>query len=245
MLPATREAAIKHAIDSYPKESCGLVLIENGQEVYVPCENRARDRAAHFVISAEDFAQIEDRGEISAVVHSHPDAHQRASEADQVSCENTGLPWHIFAIHKDDDGEVKLFGESVTTPRGYEAPLVGRQFAYGILDCYTLVQDYYKRELGITLEDVEHLDHHWERGISLYMENYEKMGFTPVPDHTQLEVGDIILMQVRASTPNHAGVYIGNGVFLHHLYGRPSSKDVYGGYWQQATRLIIRRKKDD
>lgn len=241
MLPTTREAAIQHAIAAYPKESCGLVLDENGVELYVPCENRAADRNSHFVISAEDYAQIEDRGQIKAVVHSHPDAHQRPSEADQVACEHSGVPWYIFAIHKNDDGVVALFGEAVTSPKGYEAPLVGRMFAYGILDCYTLIQDYYKRELGITLDDFEHLDHHWEHGVSMYLDHYESQGFTPVPNPKELEVGDIIIMQIRSKVPNHAGVYIGNGLFLHHLYGRASTRDVYGGHWKDATRLIIRR----
>ncbi|WP_043946890.1 NlpC/P60 family protein, partial [Ralstonia solanacearum] len=41
--------------------------------------------------------------------------------------------------------------------------------------------------------------------------------------------GDVILMQVRAPVPNHAAVYLGGVQMLHHLHGRLSSRDVYGG----------------
>lgn len=27
---------------------------------------------------------------------------------------------------------------------------------------------------------------------------------------------------------------------LHHMAGRLSSKDIYGGYWQEVTRLVVR-----
>jgi len=50
----------------------------------------------------------------------------------------------------------------------------------------------------------------------------------------------VIVMQVRAPVPNHAGVYIGDGLMLHHLYNRLSSRDVYGGYWQECTRIVLR-----
>ncbi|KAG0739940.1 hypothetical protein G6F24_017181 [Rhizopus arrhizus] len=66
-------------------------------------------------------------------------------------CEASGLPWHIVSVGQ-------LAGEAPTChdiqtiePCGYVAPLEGRQFAHGILDCYSLVRDFYALELGITL----------------------------------------------------------------------------------------------
>jgi hypothetical protein len=44
------------------------------------------------------------------------------------------------------------------------------------------------------------------------------------------------LMQVNSDVPNHAGQSIwATGSILHHLQGRLSSRDVYGGYWQKIT----------
>jgi hypothetical protein len=54
-----------------------------------------------------------------------------------------------------------------------------------------------------------------------------------------LKVGDCFLMQVASPVPNHAAVYLGDGLILHHLQGRLSSRDVYGGYWQKVTTHIL------
>lgn len=47
-------------------------------------------------------------------------------------------------------------------------------------------------------------------------------------------------MRSKNGVPNHAAVYLGDGLMLHHMYGRLSSRDVYGGYWREVTRLVVR-----
>lgn len=242
MKPETREAAITHAIAAYPAESCGLVVNVNGVERYYACRNTATSKNDQFRLDPEDYAEAEDAGEIIAVVHSHPDAAPRPSEADRVSCEASGLPWYIYSVHRNDDGVVAYFGEDAIEPTGYEAPLIGRPFAHGVLDCFALIRDWYRRERGIEIQNYDRTDNWWLRGENLYIKHYEEAGFEVAKG--PLQVGDIIIMQIRAPEPNHAGVYIGDGLFLHHLYGRLSSRDVYGGYWKENTRLIVRRKND-
>lgn len=237
----TKKDAVAHAISVYPEESCGLVAVIKGKEVYRPCINRAVSRSEHFVIAGEDWAAIEDEGEITAVVHSHPDAPSNPSQADKVQCENTELPWYIISIGRQPGEELKLHDMACVTPSGYEAPLVGRQFVHGVLDCYGLIRDWYKRNLGIELTNYQRTDGWWERGENLYMKNFEAEGFYPVPE-SEMRRGDMIVMQVMAKEPNHAGVYLGDGLFMHHVYGRLSSRDVYGGLWREATRVILRHK---
>jgi cell wall-associated NlpC family hydrolase len=59
-------------------------------------------------------------------------------------------------------------------------------------------------------------------------------------DLRNLLPGDCFLMQVASPVPNHAAVYLGDGLILHHLQGRLSSRDVYGGYWQKVTTHVLR-----
>ena len=120
---------------------------------------------------------------------------------------------------------------------------MGRSFHHGVLDCWSLCRDWYARECGLTLPNPERRDKWWEDGHSdLYMSNLADAGFTVLPDGAVPQRGDLILMQVqsRNGVPNHAGVYIGDGLMLHHMYGRLSSRDVYGGYWREVTRCIAR-----
>lgn len=227
----TLAAVRAHAQADYPREACGLVVVVKGRERYVPCRNVA-EGSEHFVLPAEDYAAAEDMGEVIAVVHSHPDAPATASEADRVACEASGLPWHIVSWPADDLRTIE--------PSGYQAPLVGREFAHGVLDCYTLVRDWYQRERGITLPDFPRRDDWWQHGEDLYMRHYAEAGFVAVSQDQAEQAGDVILMQLRSPVPNHAGVYLGDGTMLHHLHGRLSSRDVYGGYWQEITRCVLR-----
>lgn len=181
-------------------------------------------------------------GEIVAVVHSHPDEAARASEADKVACEASGLPWYIVSVLPEDG--IPVAGEvAQIEPCGYEAPLVGRHFTHGVLDCIQLVNDYYRRELGITLPDFERHDGWWDDGHSdLYTEGFPKAGF--VPAEGPIRKHDVILMQIRSKNrvPNHAAVYLGDGWMLHHLYGRLSSRDLYAGQYLEYTRQIVRHR---
>jgi proteasome lid subunit RPN8/RPN11 len=244
--PSTLNEIRAHGVAEYPREACGLVCVVKGRERYIRCRNLAATASEHFILAKEDYADAADQGEIIAVVHSHPDVSARPSEADRVGCEASGHPWLIVSVCRDLDAPPVAGEIHKIVPCGYQAPLVGREFHHGVLDCYTLVRDFYAREMGIELPDFARPDGWWDDGYSrLYMDNFRVAGCEPVPDGAPLQLGDIILMQIRSKndTPNHAGVYVGDGQMLHHMYGRLSSRDVYGGYYQERTRLIVRHFK--
>jgi proteasome lid subunit RPN8/RPN11 len=244
MTPETLAAMRTHALADYPRECCGLVLVVKGRERYVTCRNAADKPGEHFIIPAEDYAAAEDLGEITAVVHSHPDIAARASEGDRVACEHSGLPWYIVSVLRDG-GEPYVGEIGSIRPEGYEAPLVGRAFHYGVLDCYSLCCDWYQREWGLALPDFPRRDQWWDDGHSdLYTQHFGECGFAPLRAGETLQVGDAILMQIlsKNGVPNHAAIYIGNGHMLHHLYGRLSSRDVYGGMYRDYTRMLLRHE---
>ncbi len=233
-----------HAVECYPQESCGLIIDVDGRQRYFACRNKANEPTKGFVIHEEDYVRAEAAGEIVAVVHSHPDSSAQPSDGDRVQCEVWGMPWHILSIGKLQP-EGFDFAEVVTIePCGYVAPLVGRQFAHGILDCYTLVRDFYARELGVELRNYQREDGWWERGGDLYSKAHmEAEGWFEVSED-QLQRGDMIVMQIRSKdVPNHAGVYLGGGLMLHHLYGRLSETVPYGGMWRESTHRFMRYRQ--
>lgn len=243
MKSKTIAALCAHAERAYPAESCGLVVVAKGRERYIPCANAARG-TEHFILSAEDYAAAEDLGAVVAVVHSHPNVSAQPSQADLVSCESSGLPWHIVRVGQVDDAAKA--GELVTIePTGYKAPLVGRNFSHGVLDCYQLIVDWYREERGIELMQFARADGWWDDGQSdLYTEGFPRAGFVCIAEGDEPMVGDVILMQIRAANgvPNHAAIYLGDSLMLHHLHGRLSSRDLYAGYFQEVTRAILRYK---
>ena len=82
----------------------------------------------------------------------------RPSEGDRVACEASGLPWYIVAVAKDDDGTITAGEVNRIAPEGYQAPLVGRPFHHGTLDCYGLMRDWYRLEWGLELPDFPRRD---------------------------------------------------------------------------------------
>lgn len=184
-----------------------------------------------FCSAPRDYAAAAEIGDIVAVVHSHPNASANPSVADQVQCEASGLPWHIIAWPSGVWSSLE--------PTGYCAPLIGRPFIHGILDCYSLVRDYYRETLQIDLPDFERHDNWWKTGENLYLDNFAKAGFSQV---NELQPHDGILMRIASDTPNHAAVYLGDGIILHHLYGRLSCREVYGGWYQTMTTAFVRHQ---
>ena len=179
MRKKTLQAIRDHGVAAYPLECCGLVLKAGRREWYQPCRNTAAS-AEHFVMSAEDYAAAEESGDIVAVVHSHPDA-PAAPAGRSRRLRASGLPWYIVAVESPRTAMLSPARSVAFAPEGYRAPLLGRQFAHGVLDCYTLVRDWYARERDIVLPDFSRDDGWWEPGKpgDLYMDHYAEAGFRP------------------------------------------------------------------
>jgi proteasome lid subunit RPN8/RPN11 len=222
---------LTHAEQEYPKECCGYIVKINGIKRYLPRDNISEDKTEEFKISGEQYSEAEDLGEVIAVVHSHPDHTTQPSIRDKAVCSAMGIPWVIVSWPEGD----------IRTIVPEDAPLIGRHFVHGTEDCYSLVRDYYKRELGIELGRYYHDYHWWENEENLYLDNFEKEGFFKVEDGS-LHKHDLIFMVIRSKVVNHCAIYLGDGLILQHLYGKLSGKDVYGGYWAERTMFVARHK---
>lgn len=249
----------QHAAREYPRECCGVVASDEEEERYFPCRNMATGNGS-FMLDPRDRAEAEDWGVVMAIVHSHPDDALGPTDSDRAACERSGLPWIILEVHHNGQTPVVTRTYRIS-PKGFRAPLIGRPFFHGVLDCYSIIQDWFSRERSIALPDFDRPDDWWKGQSELYLDGFAEAGFEKVAsgadvhDGWQPKVGDVILMQHRSERVNHGAVYLGDselkehpglhrmaGMMLHHLYGRPSQREVYGGYWQEITRLVVRHK---
>jgi proteasome lid subunit RPN8/RPN11 len=233
LIETIQKQALEHAKADFPNESCGLVAVVKGRKRYFPCRNLATTPDEHFILDAQDYAAVEDQGEIVAVIHSHPKTNPTPSQADRVACEKSGLPWYVVNPQTEQWGYCE--------PNGFELPYVGREFAFGVVDCYSLCRDWYKREFGLDLKDYDRRDQFWLKGENLYMDNFASEGFHRIPIN-ELQYGDAILMQLQSPLPNHAAIYLGDQLILHHVQGRLSSRDLYGGYYLKSTVCAVRHE---
>jgi proteasome lid subunit RPN8/RPN11 len=264
MKKTTVAAIQRHAMDRYPQECCGVVIrrADTLAEIYLPAENELGPEEAlkAFEIGGAFMASAEDQGTLMAIIHSHPDGPDEASEADQAACNVSGLIWYIQPLHRGDDGALRCTNLIGIAPASQDAPLVGRQFAHGVLDCYELIRDWFRRTRGVELAQHERENEWWRKTPEkdLYISNLAGDGWRVLGDGESLKAGDMIVMQVASVVPNHAAVYLGDEPvpdyqepymrrdrILHHLYGRPSAIDVYGGMWKHCTRVIARHQSQE
>ena len=230
--PDVLDAVHEHAGEVAPMEACGLVVDDGNGQVYLRCANLAEEPGI-FILSPDDFAAAEDCHNVVGVAHSHYAASPEPSPADLAGCESSGLPWLIVNYPVGD--------YHVIHPSGYVAPLKGRQFHHGVFDCYSIVRDYYRLELGIELKDYHRDVEWWLNGGDLYMQHFADAGFVMVPIES-LRKHDVVLMKCRSTVINHAAVYIGDTRIIQHLVGRISGEDTYDGYWRKVTVAVIRHR---
>ena len=228
-----KDAAIDHAQKDSPNEACGLLAVYKGKEKYFPCKNLAEEKDEYFIIDPDDWVKTEDKGEIIAVIHSHPNCPPTPSQADLASCEYLDLPFYIVT---PETQQWHYF-----EPSGYKKGLIGREWVWDIQDCWSLVTDWYKEKKNIEIK-------HWPRPNSPqeFEQNpyFEKVitgsGFIELDDNVDLQVGDVLLMDSSQNKLSHVALYIGDQTILHHCVKRLSCREIYDQKYIEWTKKRYR-----
>lgn len=231
------DAIQQHGAACYPSEACGVVIRKGNKSLALPCKNVSDTPRTHFVMDVSDYSAAADQGEVIGIWHTHVETSSRPSDADRVGCENSEVPWYVVGVFKAGEG-FRFDAMTTLEPSGFELPYLERPYAFGVLDCWSLVRDYYRREYNIALGDYPRIERFWAKGCDFFGDesNWEREGFVTLIDELPKE-GDLFLMQTdNTGNPNHVAIYIGNDMILHHSYGRLSMREIYGGgYWQKHT----------
>jgi proteasome lid subunit RPN8/RPN11 len=217
------EAAIaamtRHALDMAAKspaeEAVGLLI--NGE--YVACHNSAAEPDKGFRLEPEMIGKH--RKGIEAIIHSHPGGPACPSAHDMRQQQATGLPWIIMVTPVLGNRQIK---QEWFSWDGAPRLDMTAGYRHGISDCYGLIRGWYHKEKGVVLPDYPR-EWEWWRGpahSNLYLDYFADAGFVVVDDNIPQwspQRGDVFLAAIRSPVPNHAGVYLGNGLILHHLAG--------------------------
>lgn len=217
---------LTHANEQKPLESCGFVVSVGDKKQYIACANMASDPVNFFEIHPDDWLNARLIGDIIAIVHSHPNGYPVLSEMDRQMQVNSGVDWWLVV-----GDEVKIFK---CVPH-----LLYRDFEHIKSDCYTLIKDAYMLS-GVELPEFEYDENWYEKGLNLYEDNLIKFSFEQV---NEPQLGDILLFKNGSSVGNHAGIYLGDGYFLHHSPKRKSRREPLGGYWYERLCGIWRSKQ--
>jgi len=224
-----------HVSAEYPNEACGLIVETGIGQRFIPCRNVAEKPADTFTLSPDDYLSAAELGEVIMVIHSHPDVVQLVpSEMDRIQCDHSGVEWGIMSW---PDGDF-----CTISPRG-DRELAGRRWVLGHADCWSLIMDYYRMEHGIIVRNYS-VDREWwvDGKENLYDDNWQAEGFVEI-DASGMRSGDMIMMRVQAPVTNHAAIYLGDNIMVHHMFGNLSARVPYGKYYRDRTVRVVRRKE--
>ena len=110
--------------------------------------------------------------------------------------------------------------------------LIGRQWEYGIFDCYTIVRDYYKL-LGISLPDYER-PKDVETCESIFLKESDKLNFEEVNINDR-RPNDVLIMKIWTKEPMHAAIFLKNDMILHQKSKSLSCSEYYNHYYRRRT----------
>jgi len=229
MLENIVDQVLAHAKSNLTSEICGLAVIVRGKLRYYPCENELSNDS--FCISAKDYVNLEELGEIVGVCHSHVNSLSTPSEPDIIACDSSRLPWLIVSTIDDS--------YTIVQPKATQYSLIGRKFYHNVHDCFALARDYYKTVLNIHIPDFHRPVDWWLTEQNIILDNFTAYNFVLV---NNLQPHDVIIMQVASKVPNHIAIYLGDDRILHHCINRLSSRDWYDARAQRVTKLILRHK---
>lgn len=225
-------AAQQHARAQYPHEAVGFVI----DGVYVPQENIADDPSKTFKVALECWPLSQP---LQAVIHSHIDTPIiTPSKEDMAGQIASAVPWGLLTVTAEKVSDLVWWGPGVAIPDLIRRPYrPGPSGSDGKGDCYALVKDWFELERGVKLQDFARDEDDFLNGFDLYRDNFEGQGFRTINAH-EIKRGDCCLMQIRTKVPNHAAVFLGKGLGIHHLQNTLSRSDNLGRYKNLITHWL-------
>ena len=219
-----------HFSEWYPREGCGVLAKIKGEVKWFPCENVAENED-DFVINSEQYIDICLRGDILAIIHSHPDASCEPSKSDIDYCNTLGIRYYIFSYPK-----MELY---TLEPEHKEKELYGRIYKFGVNDCFEAMRDYLSSKNISIPPRALFEDDWWNKDLNYFTDEIIKTyNYTKVEG--QMKENDVIIFTIQSDIPNHCGVYTGNDLFFHHAENRLSCQENLYPFWKKYITGVYR-----
>lgn len=115
--------------------------------------------------------------------------------------------------------------------------LLGRNWQYGVNDCYTLLRDFYKLR-GVDLPDFPRPDC-LEKSHSIFLKHAKEIGFHRI-SFLSRGFGDVLVMNLGTRHPNHAAIYVGDMRIIHQRQNSLSAETGLASYYVDSIAAVYR-----
>jgi len=222
----------EHAKQEHPRECCGLIVDKDGELICVKSQNASFEKNM-FRVNPRDYLAASNLGEIVAVYHSHVNGKESFSEFDKFNSINHDLTYVVFNTQTNSLAQF--------SPRHSEFhKYIGREFEIKNKDCWSLVRDFYKTELSISLIN-PHRDKNWRSYLgALFDKQIWAEGFYEVND---IKKYDCLLFNKGGSKPSsHIAICLGEDLILHQPSRGYSRIESLTDRHEKLINKIIRHK---
>lgn len=198
----------KHAMENPQQECCGFVAFKDGSSVasLLKETNIAENPKNSFRISESSYVQhLRDGHQIIAIYHSHVECDSQLSPQDLSLSYLINLPIYVYSVVDD-----KL---NYNRPHQAIPEFADRRFVEEIQDCKILVQDYWRKELGIILKPFATRRSRITEGMTDLVQYCEENDLiqVPYPDKNHI----VMMSDLSSRIPNHCGVMVDEIFMLH------------------------------
>ena len=205
----------------YPKEAIVAIWGDEWRQL----DNVSKTPEFTFELSQDDQKLLL-RRKPTLLLHSHPSGESAPSDTDLAQQLATNMNWGIVGVKgnptTNDVYEVKypeMWGEDVPIP-----PLLGREYLYGVRDCWGIVRDWHRLN-GMNVPEIPRTSSgkypcgDWRNDPFAYWPL--KIGFKEVKARDR-KPGDVAVIKLRSPIYNHCMVYLGESNYLHQMRGQMS-----------------------
>jgi len=214
----------EHFKNEYPREGCGILTVVKGKQKWIPCTNIAEENN-HFIIDTKEYLKIARTSDIVGIVHSHPDESSEPSELDINNCNALGKKYYIFSYPEMD--------LTVVEPEINTTDLYGREYEFGVKDCFEALRDYLKTQNIDIPPRAMFVEDYWDKEIDYFNDKtISEWNHSPV-SLNEIKENDVLIFRVFSNINNHCGVYLGNDIFYHHAENRLSCRENLYPQWKK------------
>ena len=214
----------QHFENEYPKEACGVISVVKGKKKWFPCKNLA-NADDHFLIDTDYYLKLTRTTDVIGIVHNHPDESSEPSDFDRATCNALGKDFYIFSYPEMD--------LTVLSPETKTTDLYGREYEFGVTDCFDAMRDYLETQNIKILPRVMFIEDFWDKNIDYFTkETIKNWNHYPV-ELNDIQKNDVLIFKIFSEINNHCGVYLGNDIFYHHAENRLSCRENLYPRWHK------------
>ena len=129
---------------------------------------------------------------------------------------------------------------NVLTPEKNVTELYGREYSFGVADCFEAMRDYLITQNIEIPPRIPFEDNWFNKDLDYFCPDVIKEWGGQEISLDKIQKNDVLTFCVQSNVANHCGVYLGADSFYHHAVGRLSCRENLYPFWIKYLDRVYR-----